>query len=309
MSEDETATTGAWALRSATISELALALATAQGDVEDALRDAENPFFRTTYADLASVWRACRKALAANNLAVIQTTEHTTEGLVLRTTLAHKSGEWIGGLYPIHPMRQTKEDGWIPADDPQSTGSAITYARRYALAAIVGVAPAGDDDDAESAMRRPAQDRAAPITLRFGSGAGKTPAELEDKDLAWYAKALTRDVADPEKGKWLTQNQRTLDAILAEQAKRQKTPANVDMTTGEIFDRMVPPDDPTGAAEAAERATLIKGIKDYSERLKLPKADRDAAAETYLGQGGTLAKADIAALSGLLAWLRTRAGE
>jgi hypothetical protein len=129
--------------KSEQINELAGALAKAQAEIKGALKDAQNPFFKSSYADLASVWDAIRAPLAKHGLSVIQTTDSTEKGMVLVTTLAHASGQWIEGRYPIQPMK----------NDPQAMGSATTYARRYALAAIVGVAQI--DDDGEAAMARP----------------------------------------------------------------------------------------------------------------------------------------------------------
>jgi len=126
--------------KSESIAKLAEALAKAQGEIKGALKDSSNPFFKSSYADLASVWDACRGPLSANGLAVIQTTDNRENGLVVETTLAHSSGEWVGGSLYIRPMK----------DDPQGVGSAITYARRYALAAMVGVAPEDDDGNAAS---------------------------------------------------------------------------------------------------------------------------------------------------------------
>lgn len=128
--------------QSESIAALAAALSKAQADITGALKDSANPFFKSKYADLASCWDACRKQLAANNLAVIQTTEVGETGAILVTTLAHSSGEWMRGYLPI----LTKDAG------PQGQGSGITYARRYALAAIVGLAQI--DDDAEAAQAR-----------------------------------------------------------------------------------------------------------------------------------------------------------
>jgi hypothetical protein len=129
-------------MQSESIAALAAALSKAQADITGALKDSSNPFFKSKYADLASCWDACRKQLAANNLAVIQTTEVTEGGTVLVTTIAHSSGEWMRGTLPV----VTKDNG------PQAQGSGITYARRYALAAIVGLAQI--DDDAEAAQAR-----------------------------------------------------------------------------------------------------------------------------------------------------------
>ena len=128
--------------QSESIAELAHALSKAQANITGALKDSSNPFFKSRYADLASCWDACRKQLSENGLAVIQTIEVGESRPVLVTTLAHSSGEWIKSYCPI----LTKDDS------PQGQGSGITYARRYALAAIVGLAQI--DDDAEAAQAR-----------------------------------------------------------------------------------------------------------------------------------------------------------
>ena len=131
-------------MQSETLGALAAALSKAQADITGALKDSSNPFFKSKYADLASCWDACRKQLAANNLCVIQTTDldDLTNQTVLKTILAHSSGEWVKSITPI----LTKDNS------PQAQGSGITYARRYALAAIVGLAQV--DDDAEAAQGR-----------------------------------------------------------------------------------------------------------------------------------------------------------
>ncbi len=127
-------------MNSEQINELATSLSKAQGQMKGAIKDSSNPFFKSTYADLESVWDACRKALSENGLAVVQTTDFSPEGSFLITTLIHSSGQWMKGKYPLNPVKQ----------DPQGLGSAITYARRYALAAIVGVNQTDDDGNAAS---------------------------------------------------------------------------------------------------------------------------------------------------------------
>jgi ERF superfamily len=121
--------------------KLAAALAKAQAEIKGAKKDAANPFFKSTYADLASVWDACRDALSKNELAVAQPTDFLDGQMILKTILLHSSGETITGLLPI--MAGEKATA-------QQVGSAITYARRYALAAMVGVAPEDDDGNAAS---------------------------------------------------------------------------------------------------------------------------------------------------------------
>lgn len=127
---------------SPSIAALAAALSKAQGSIEAAKKDTKNEFFKAKYADLSSVWEACRAALSQNGLAVVQTTKPSEIGIVVVSTLIHSSGEWMRGELFIKPVKS----------DPQGIGSAITYARRYALAALVGVAP--EDDDGEGAMGR-----------------------------------------------------------------------------------------------------------------------------------------------------------
>jgi len=129
--------------KSETIGKLAEALSKAQGMMKGAIKDSENPFFKAAYADLASVWDACREPLSKCGLSVTQTTRIADNGEpVIITTLLHASGEWMSGELLVKPVKA----------DPQSVGSAITYGRRYALSAIVGIAP--EDDDGEKAQGR-----------------------------------------------------------------------------------------------------------------------------------------------------------
>lgn len=134
------------------IAELVKALARVQAEIEGAKKDSTNPFFKSKYADLASTWAACKDGLTKNGCAVIQTVDTVGEKIVLITTLAHSSGQWMRGYMPVIMVKQ----------DPQAMGSAIMYARRYSLAAIVGVCPV--DDDAEAAM----QDSRKPKELPLG---------------------------------------------------------------------------------------------------------------------------------------------
>lgn len=129
--------------KSETIGKLAEALAKAQGMMEGAKKDSTNPFFKSKYSDLASVWEACRKPLSENGLSVSQIVNTADDGSpIIVTLLMHTSGEWLSGELVMH----------ITKIDPQTIGSATTYGRRYALAAIVGIAP--EDDDAETAQAR-----------------------------------------------------------------------------------------------------------------------------------------------------------
>ena len=152
--------------QSESIAKLATALSIVQGKLSHAKKDSANPFFKSKYADLESVWDACRDLLAANGLSVIQLPGETIVTVVaneretviaemsLTTILAHSSGEWISQQMSL-PMSKV---------DAQGAGSALTYMRRYALAAVVGVVQADDDANAavvnksSSAMKTIAKD-------------------------------------------------------------------------------------------------------------------------------------------------------
>ena len=127
-------------LQSEQINELMSALAKAQGQMSHASKDSTNPFHKSKYADLASVWAACREPLASNGLALTQTLDFAGERQVMVTTLAHSSGQWIKSVICLPTLAK-----------PQEVGSALTYYRRYMLAAMVGVYQ--DDDDAETASK------------------------------------------------------------------------------------------------------------------------------------------------------------
>ena len=128
--------------RSDSIAALAAALSKAQAAMSAAKNDSTNPHFKSRYADLASIWEACREPLTKNQLAVVQLPGKDEAGYYVETVLTHASGEFIAAKLHIVPTK----------DDPQGLGSAITYARRYGLAAVAGIAP--DDDDGEAAMGR-----------------------------------------------------------------------------------------------------------------------------------------------------------
>jgi hypothetical protein len=131
--------------QSPTIGALAAALAKAQATYKPAVKDSANPFFKAHFLSLAGALDACREALTSNGLAVVQAVDSAGDKLVLHTTLIHSSGEWIGSAYPINPVK----------NDPQGIGSATSYARRYSLMALVGIA--AEDDDGEAAHGRTAK--------------------------------------------------------------------------------------------------------------------------------------------------------
>ena len=135
---------------SESIALLAGALAKAQLQIEPASKNATNPHFRSHYADLASIWDACRGPLNTNGLSIVQFPCDGDVGRTgLCTMLLHSSGEFISEVVTTRSQK----------DDPQGLGSALTYLRRYALAAVVGVTATEDDDG--NAASTPANARVA----------------------------------------------------------------------------------------------------------------------------------------------------
>lgn len=130
--------------QSESIKELATALCFAQAEMGGAVKDSNNPFFKSSYADLTSIIKALKEPFANHGLSYVQLpiTSEGGKGIGVTTMLMHKSGEWLQSEYLL-PMVKV---------DPQGAGSAITYARRYALQAMAGI-PAVDDDG-EAAMLR-----------------------------------------------------------------------------------------------------------------------------------------------------------
>lgn len=126
---------------SSEIGELAAALAAAQGELEPATKNAQNPMLRNKYADLASCYEACRKVLPQKGLAVSQICMPCDKGMVrVKTVLMHTSGQWISSECTLEAVGNKGVNG------AQAAGSAITYARRYGLSAIVGLVADEDDD-------------------------------------------------------------------------------------------------------------------------------------------------------------------
>lgn len=130
------------------IASLAAALVKAQGAIQPVARSRTNPHFRSKYAPLEEIAAAVRKPLAENGLAVVQTFGPSDGALLIITTLVHESGEWLAGELILPVDKSTS----------QAVGSAITYGRRYGLAALLGVVSDEDDDgNAAQANGRPPQ--------------------------------------------------------------------------------------------------------------------------------------------------------
>ena len=117
------------------------ALIAFQSECKPIIKDSNNPFFKSKYADLASIWSTVQPILAKNGLAVTQLIGIDNK---LVTVLLHTSGEEFTSVCPIVVKEQ---------NNPQALGSAITYARRYGLSALLSIVT-DDDDDGEKAMAR-----------------------------------------------------------------------------------------------------------------------------------------------------------
>ena len=182
MSEEQTCITNTikrgWMTgKSESINEIAKALALVQGMIKGAKKDTDNPYFKSKYADLASVWEAIREALAKNEISVIQPTlPSEKEEILLETVLMHSSGQWVSSITQI-PVTKV---------DAQGYGSALTYARRYGLSAMVGVAPEDDDGNAAANARPAARGKGAinPTTGLWEALTEKQRHRLSDLALA-----------------------------------------------------------------------------------------------------------------------------
>ena len=170
---------------SESINELASALCAAQSQMGGAVKDSANPFFKSSYADLTSVIKAIKQPFADNGLSYTQFPVSNENGVGVSTCLMHISGQWLEMEYTLPTVKK----------DPQAYGSAITYARRYALQSIAGIPTA--DDDAESAMLR-----------------GDDKKIISDDQIIAIKKLLDETGADSEKFcKWM--KVRSVDQILA----------------------------------------------------------------------------------------------
>jgi hypothetical protein len=137
--------------KSESIKNIAGALVKFQSSVSKVAKESNNPFFKSKYASLANILDTIQKPLSESGLAISQ----FPDGNALTTIIIHAdSGEWMKSSYVMPVAKQ---------NDPQAMGSAITYARRYALGSILNL-NIDDDDDGEKAMGRqiPKKDELTP---------------------------------------------------------------------------------------------------------------------------------------------------
>lgn len=151
--------------KSEQLNELAAALAKAQAKMDFARKDSKNPFFNSAYADLASCIDASRPSLTEFGLSVVQLPSFHEGEVRVMTMLLHSSGQWIAGELSVKPSKS----------DAQGIGSAITYLRRYAYSASVGLGV--EDDDGNAAVEAPKK-RPTPAQAFTGAKPGKSTATL-----------------------------------------------------------------------------------------------------------------------------------
>ncbi len=149
------------------VNRLASALAKVQGEMHSAIADRTgSPQFTRDgrayrYATLTQVWNTVRVILTEHGLSVAQTCEPSERGEIrLTTTLFHESGQWIAGTMTLPISIRT----------PQGYGSALTYARRYSLAAMIGLCVEEDDDGAAASGRVESSEESDDGDALFGHG-------------------------------------------------------------------------------------------------------------------------------------------
>jgi len=131
--------------KSESIKHIAAALNKAQAEMSGAKKGANNPFFKSKYADMNSVVDAVRIPFCNNGLSYSQFPIMQDNKVGVETILMHESGEWMSDILVLPMVKQ----------DPQAAGSAITYAKRYALQSIAGIPSEDDDGNAASSQKSP----------------------------------------------------------------------------------------------------------------------------------------------------------
>lgn len=202
---------------SSSIAHIAPALIKAQATIGAASKDAKNPFYSSTYADLGSVMAVCKEPLLAQGISILQPLNTRENGdIILITLLLHESGEFIASEMKITPPKRMvcpksdkeKFDPYL-SPDPQAEGSAITYARRYSLQSLVGIPSVDDDAEwAERALSRrpvaPDADEQAKIGAEIDRLIGLSEAAKTESERLKYheqammlEKSLARRIPEP----------------------------------------------------------------------------------------------------------------
>lgn len=174
--------------KSESIKNLAVAMAKAQGEMGGAHKGANNPFFKSKYADLSSVVQAVKEPFTNNDLSYVQFPIEEGGRIGVETILMHSSGEWLSNSFTVQLTKQ----------DAQGAGSAITYCRRYGLQAVAGIPSEDDDGNAASkqARNKPSDDDMSWVkAIREANAASKNGGEeilnqINDPKYKEYIKGL-----------------------------------------------------------------------------------------------------------------------
>lgn len=170
------------------------ALVKAQKEMGAVIKNANNPHFKSKYADLGAVFDACQDALQNNGFAILQPCGKDDHGAYVETVLHHESGDaYISRVYLV-----------IGKQDMQALGSAITYARRYGLLGMAGLAPEDDDGTAAVAQAKASNTSIAELETACENIAAKdTLSALQDYFLALpsHVKAAPSVIAAKDKRK------------------------------------------------------------------------------------------------------------
>ena len=163
------------------------------GEMGKIIKTAENPFFKNKYASLPDILTGISEPLKNAGLAIMQFPKTTASGNVLETVLLHVSGEWISEEYAMNPVKQ----------DPQSMGSAITYARRYAIGAILSLNIDIDDDGNKGAKPPKSEPKLLPELLPSTQN-WTNAVEYLKKDRATISEVKKKFIISAENEKLLT---------------------------------------------------------------------------------------------------------
>jgi hypothetical protein len=201
--------------------EISAALVKAQKEFGPALKTSSNPHFRSKYADLSACVEAVIDGLNNNGIFLMQGSHLCEDGVIVETVFIHESGEQMSaGKLHVVASKQ----------DAQGYGSALTYARRYALMAACGIAP--EDDDGNAAARPKQADKpAAPPP----PAAPKVPAKAEGEPGKWQITVKTKPDATPTDFINIVAE---MAVVALEQAKSQADVMEIFKVNRSLFDKV-----------------------------------------------------------------------
>src|SRR5690554_57796 len=182
--------------KSESIKNLAIALSKFQSEVENPKNTADNPFYHSKYAPLQDVLNTVRPLLSKHGLSIIQSPSGDGQSISITTMLLHESGEWI----EFDPLVLKAEK-----ITPQKTGSAITYGRRYALSAVLGISSEDDDDgnslektQQNSGQKKQLTEKQVKRLYAIANSAGFSTADVKKVLMKDYNKTQATDLTKEE---------------------------------------------------------------------------------------------------------------